>query len=100
MGVRFPPPAPTLHQTPRRPLAALGTRPGAAAVVQAGPVRIALYDLNGRLVRVILAESRTAGDHAVTWIASGGDRQVALGVYFMEIHTGEIRDGRRVTVLK
>ena len=70
------------------------------SLAQAGPVRIALYDLHGRLVKTILDESRSSGDHVVSWDTSEGGSRVPSGVYFLKIEARQGEDVRRVTVLK
>lgn len=71
------------------------------SLTRAGQVRVALYDLNGRLVRMILDENRAAGDHVVTWDGTS-DRagRVASGVYFLKIQAAQGEAMQRVTVLK
>jgi hypothetical protein len=73
----------------------------AFTLASAGNVRIALYDVHGRLVRTILDGRRTAGDHAIPWDGLGQDGQrTASGVYYMKIQAGQEFDVERVTVLK
>ena len=53
-----------------------------------GKVRLAVYDLDGSLVRTLLDESMTAGRHHVVW--EGRDdsgRRVASGTYFYRIES-------------
>lgn len=53
-------------------------------------VRLNLYDVSGRLVRSLLAESMPAGHHSVTW--NGRDnsgREVASGAYFARLVVGD-----------
>lgn len=70
-------------------------------LAQAGRVRIALYDLSGRLVATVLDESRAAGAHTVSWEGrSDRSRRVASGVYFLKIQARQGEDVQRVTVLK
>lgn len=70
-------------------------------LARAGQVRIALYDLRGRLVKTILDENRTIGDHTVAWDGSSGEGgRVASGVYFLRIQAQQGEDVQRVTVLK
>jgi hypothetical protein len=70
-------------------------------LTQAGQVRIALYDLRGRLVKMIVNENRAAGDHVVSWDGSGESNRVASGVYFLKIQAAaQGEDMKRVTVLK
>jgi hypothetical protein len=67
----------------------------------AGHVRIALYDLQGRLVKTILDENRAAGDHTVSWDgASDRTGRVSSGVYFLRVAAQQAEAVQRVTVLK
>ena len=71
------------------------------ALAQDGPTRLEVFDLNGRLVRVLLNESLTAGHHDVTW--TGLDqtgRPVASGAYFYRLTApdGAVQAGRMVLV--
>jgi len=57
------------------------------------PVQLSVYDLRGRLVRSLLAESRPAGIHAVFW--NGRDNRgaaAATGAYFFCLEA----NGRRI----
>jgi flagellar hook assembly protein FlgD len=60
-------------------------------VADAGPVRITLHDVSGRLVGVLLDRSVGAGRGSVTWSGHGerGER-LAAGRYFLRI------EGRKV----
>jgi hypothetical protein len=70
-------------------------------LTRAGQVRIGLYDLRGRVVKSILDEPRSAGDHVVHWEGTS-DRadRVASGVYFLRVQAPQGEDVQRVTVLK
>ena len=63
-----------------------------------GRVRLALYDVRGALVRVVLDEVLSAGHHQRGW--DGRDERgqtVASGVYFSRLtHSGEMRHTRLV----
>jgi len=69
-----------------------------------GPAVVALrvYDLSGRLVRTLTdAEPVAAGRHTTPW--DGQDdagRDVASGVYFYRLETGEESLSRRMILLK
>ncbi len=55
----------------------------------AAPVRLELFDLAGRRVRVIEEGERSAGDHATQFDGSDADgRAVAAGLYFVRLETG------------
>lgn len=59
---------------------------------QATRVRVALYGLDGRLVRSLLDGERGAGRHEVRWNGEGADgRLTAPGIYFARIEAGEHR---------
>ena len=69
-------------------------------LAQAGHVRIALYDLRGRLVKTILDDQRSAGDHVLTWEGTSERGRVASGVYFLKVQATQGEEVQRVTVLK
>ncbi len=60
----------------------------------AGRVKIAVYDLNGRLIRVLTDGARNAGSYSVTWdgFDSAGN-PVPSGIYVcrMEVRTGDTK---------
>jgi hypothetical protein len=62
---------------------------------------LSVYDLLGRLVKVLLHERREAGAGAVVW---GGDdsrgRPVAAGVYFARLRAGDEVSVRKMVLLK
>ena len=67
-----------------------------------GSVRVALYDLSGRLVRTVIQESfAAAGYHDVT-IDGRGDsgEKLSSGVYFYNIRTADGSVSGRLTILK
>ncbi|MGH7731064.1 MAG: FlgD immunoglobulin-like domain containing protein [Candidatus Eiseniibacteriota bacterium] len=61
---------------------------------------LALYDLSGRRVRVLLDGPLTAGPHTVTWdgLAEDGARPRA-GIFFLRLVTGAGRVERKVLLL-
>lgn len=65
-------------------------------------VRIAVYDVGGRLVRTLLRESgRDPGPHRVLWDATDdAGRRMASGVYFIEVQSNGWRDSRKVILIK
>ncbi len=66
-----------------------------------GFVRLAVYDLLGREVEILVDEIQTAGGHAVDWngVDHAGQR-VGNGVYFYQIKAGEFISTRRMVLLK
>jgi hypothetical protein len=68
---------------------------------QAAPVRIAFYDLQGRLVRDLGERTLGAGDQAVAWDGrDGSGRLVASGYYQYVLETPQGQVSRHVTVLR
>jgi hypothetical protein len=71
------------------------------ALAEAGDVRIAVYDLVGRRVRVLLDEKRDTGLDAVVWDGTdAAGRRVGAGVYLVRLKAGEDLDVERVTLVK
>jgi hypothetical protein len=64
------------------------------------PVRLAVYDANGRLVRRLAGGLPTGVDHRVVWDGrdDSGSR-VAAGTYFYRLETGSSTEAKRVTLL-
>lgn len=64
-------------------------------------VRLAVHDLRGRLVAMLIQDWQTSGRHQVIW--NGGDLQgspVASGVYLIRLQAGSVQDSRRILLLK
>ena len=60
------------------------------ALGRAAPVRLIVYDVQGRLVRVLTDGLQAAGDHAATWdgLDSHGWR-AGSGIYFLRLEVGD-----------
>jgi hypothetical protein len=66
-----------------------------------GPVRLAVYDLSGRLVHRLVDGPQLAGRHAAEWDgrdASG--RSLGSGVFFYRLETGAVTETRKMTMVK
>jgi len=64
-------------------------------------VRLAIYAVDGRLVRTLVNGDLGAGRHEVTW--RGDDdagRRVATGAYFYALRAGDFRQVRKLTLIK
>lgn len=64
-------------------------------------VTVAVFDVKGALVRVLVDETMTAGEHSVRW--NGVDergRPAASGVYFVRMITGSYNETRKIVMLK
>ena len=85
----------TVVSAPQHLTSNLSLRPGAPnpfvhrtriaySLPRSGPVSIALYDTRGRLMKTLVDEVQSAGEHVVQW--EGRDsrgREVPLGVYYV-----------------
>ncbi len=64
-------------------------------------VLLSIYDVSGRLVRIVLDESRPAGRYAEAW--DGRDnigRAVASGVYFYKLETETLKRTKKMILLR
>ncbi|MFH2051523.1 MAG: FG-GAP-like repeat-containing protein [bacterium] len=84
------------HPNPFNPSTTIGFELAAP-----GPVRLAVYALDGRLVATLAEGPHAAGPHAVTWRGEDdGGRPVASGSYLYRLETGDgsVRTGRMTMV--
>jgi hypothetical protein len=66
----------------------------------AGPARLAIYDVTGRLVRVVLDRTIQPGDHRTEWDGrSAGGMRVPAGVYFVRLQVGSLDDSRKIVLI-
>lgn len=66
-----------------------------------GTVRLALYDVRGRLVRELVNGDRSAGRHEVAWDGTdAAGRGCASGVYFLQLRADGVRRQTAVTLLR
>jgi hypothetical protein len=57
-------------------------------LAEAGPVELAIYDVRGRLVRVMDSSSRSVGRYQATWDGlDDSGRAVPTGTYFCRLST-------------
>jgi flagellar hook assembly protein FlgD len=64
-------------------------------------VCIAVYDVNGSLVKMLASGAISAGRHEVRW--SGRNERgedVASGVYFVRLSSGSFEDARKIVLLR
>jgi subtilisin family serine protease len=88
-------------------LAVTGPNPGPGgftvrySIDVAGPVRIAVFDVAGRRVRVLSEAFQEAGPHHVRWDGSDeGGRAVGDGVYFVRFENQGRTVSRKVVLLR
>ncbi len=65
------------------------------------PVRLAVYDLRGRLVSVLRDGVVAAGEHEFAWNGlDGGGRPLPSGVYFWRLATPAGSTARKMVLLR
>jgi hypothetical protein len=64
--------------------------------VGSSPVRLAVYDLLGREVALLVDGEKSPGSHAVTWNAAG----FPSGVYFCRLTSGTSSQSKRIVLMK
>ena len=83
------------------PNPAPGARTFQFTLRKAGPVRLGVYDVSGRLVVELMHGKAAAGPHAVTWSgASGAGGRVGSGLYFVRLETPDRTHTLKVLLLK
>jgi hypothetical protein len=65
------------------------------------PVRLTIYDVSGRELRVLLDEIRSAGRHIIEWDGTDtSGRQLGSGVYFYEVRVAGVQASRKLLLLR
>jgi predicted outer membrane repeat protein len=67
---------------------------------EAANVRISIYDVMGRRIRVLVNEKQKAGEHTVRWDGRNNGRKVASGVYLYRLEAGGFTDTGRMVVVR
>jgi hypothetical protein len=63
--------------------------------------RLSIFDMRGRLVRILLEEEFEAGRYQITWDGKNGEgREVSSGIYFYRITSGSFSSTRKMTLMK
>ena len=66
-------------------------------LTQAGPIRLQVFDVGGRLVRTLADEWRAAGSQHVAWDGRADDGRVApAGLYFARVDAAGRRAGHHI----
>lgn len=70
-------------------------------LAEAGPIELVIYDLGGRLVRVMDSGSLSAGRYQATWDGQDdGGRAVPTGTYFCRLSTQQGFQTRKLTLAR
>jgi hypothetical protein len=66
-----------------------------------GPVRLTVYDLQGRRVRTLVDEEKSGGEYLAVWRGrDDAGRELASGVYFYRMEIGDYQVERKMVLLK
>ena len=81
-------PGVAVHLAPGRPSPFVRATTIAYTLPKAGPVRLLVFAVNGKLVRTLRSGERPAGSHAEVWDGCDDQRRrLAAGVYFARLET-------------
>ena len=70
-------------------------------LAQTGNVSLKIYNIRGQLVKSLVDEEQNAGRHEVLWEGDDNNsRNVASGIYFYRLQTGNGKQIRRMVLLK
>ncbi|HQG45477.1 MAG TPA: FlgD immunoglobulin-like domain containing protein, partial [bacterium] len=69
---------------------------------RSGRIHLAIYDLQGRLVRTLADEVQSAGQHSLNWSGNSADGQaLPSGVYFCRMEAeGGFRASQKMVMVK
>jgi hypothetical protein len=71
------------------------------STVKAGHVELVVFNVLGRRVKDLVDDPRNAGMHSVVWDGTNNaGHQVASGVYFYRLKTGEFTQSKKMTLIK
>jgi hypothetical protein len=100
LGVDGPPAPPRFALLPARPNPFAGTTAIEFELAETVATRLAVYDVTGQRVRLLVDETLAAGRQRVLWDGrSGSGAPVASGVYFARVEAGSFRASTRIVVL-
>jgi flagellar hook assembly protein FlgD len=66
-----------------------------------GPVSLRVYDVSGRLVRILIDDIRDAGSYEVAWDGTNDEgRSIASGIYFCRMETTGYERSLKMVLLR
>jgi len=70
-------------------------------LAETGPIELAIYDVGGRLVRIMESGTQSAGRHESTWDGQdNAGRAVPTGTYFCRLSTAQGSQTRKLTLAR
>jgi subtilisin family serine protease len=71
------------------------------AVAKPQPIKVTVYDMAGRVVRVLTQESYPVGTHTLVWDGTDGQgRAVSSGTYLLQLAGGAVHDARKIMLIR
>ena len=71
------------------------------SIAHLGHVSLNVYDISGRLVKIMVNERRAAGVYSVNWNAyDDNNKHVAPGVYFVKLASGDFVSVKKLILVK
>ena len=71
------------------------------ALKEKGPVSLRVYDVSGRLVRILIDEVRDAGTYEILWDGTNDEgRSIASGIYFCRMEATEYERTLKLVMLR
>ena len=70
-------------------------------IAKTGQIHLAVYDLNGRLIKTLKNDEAKRGYHSVIWDAKDENgMDVSTGIYFIKLTSLSFLDTRKILYLK
>jgi hypothetical protein len=71
------------------------------SLAERAPVQLAIYDISGRLIRVLASGARDAGNHVVVWDGTNAEgRAVASGIYLYRMSAPGFDDTKKLVLMR
>jgi len=71
------------------------------SIIQAGLVSLKIYNLQGQLVRILINEEKTAGNHTLVW--NGTDNKgnrLSSGIYYYTLNVNGFEETKKLILIK
>lgn len=70
-------------------------------IAKQGNVEVAIYDINGRLIKILLNSTQYPGSYTIQWNGQDeGNRAVASGTYFYQVKSNGIQLVKKMLLMK
>lgn len=66
-----------------------------------GNVQLQVYNTRGQMIKTLVSEHQTAGEHSISWLGNDDNgHKAGSGIYFYRIKSGTFSDTRKMVLLK